>query len=64
MSAPIAEAGEARVEADDLDRFCRAVLAAAGCDEASVDAATSRAFAQMAERFGIDPPQPAMHRPE
>ena len=29
-----------------------------------LDPATSRAFAQMAERFGIAPPQPAMPRPE
>ena len=52
MSGPVTEAGEARVEAGDLDRFCRAVLAAAGCDEASVDAATRGMM--HGSRLGVD----------
>lgn len=54
MNAPAAGAGkgEACVTVADLDRFCRAVLAAVGCDTATVEAAT-RAMMH-GSRLGVD----------
>lgn len=47
-----AATGTARAELHELDRFCRAALAAAGADPATVDAATSAML--HGSRLGID----------
>ncbi|MFC3230468.1 Ldh family oxidoreductase [Marinibaculum pumilum] len=52
MSAPPQAQGPRRVDAAALDRFCRAVLAAAGADAGTVDAAT-RAMLH-GSRLGVD----------